>query len=131
MSNNDKIWGKKYNLFTSDKVIIDMLYLKANTFCSSHTHKTKYNRFIGVSGKVEISTIFASKILKKDDIFEVEPNIKHRFKVLTNAIMIEISYVLKGKIKEDDIIRESLGGKIIDGVEYTIDELKEKGLLEL
>jgi len=45
--------------------------------------------------------------------------------------MIEMAYVFEKTIDPEDINRESLGGKIIDGVELTIEDLKEKGLLDL
>ena len=40
----------------------------------------------------------------------------------------EINY---GAIDADDIERESQGGRIVKGVEMTLDEMRKKGLLDL
>ena len=45
--------------------------------------------------------------------------------------MIELAYTTKEDIDPDDIDRRSQGGKIIDGKEYTLEELRTKGWLNL
>ncbi len=131
MENTFKIWGKKIRIHLDDKNEIDLLYLKKDTFCSTHKHKTKHNKFIVVSGQVKIESDLGNILLNANDSWTVLAPIKHRFLALEDSVMIEIAFVEEGKIYPNDIERESLGGKIIDGVELTINQLKEKGLLEL
>ncbi len=131
MDNINKIWGTRSRILLNDYNEVDLLHLKKDTFCSKHTHIDKINRFILVSGKVEIQTELGNKILLPNDEWTIHPPLKHRFVVLEDSIMIEIAWVIQGTINENDINRESLGGKIIDGVELTINDLKKKGLLEL
>lgn len=126
-----KIWGQRRRIHLDDKNEIDLLYLKKDTFCSTHSHKTKNNKFIVVSGVVEIHTEYDKIQLGVNDSWTVLAPIKHRFVALEDSVMLEMAYVNNGKIDPDDINRESLGGKIIDGVEYSINQLKEKGWLEL
>lgn len=126
-----KIWGQRIRLRLDEKNEIDLLYLKEDTFCSSHTHKEKINRFYVVEGTVRIDTEFGKIVLKENEAWVVRPPLKHRFVALEDSKMIEFAYVEEGKIDPNDINRESFGGKIINGEELTIDDLKEKGLLEL
>lgn len=126
-----KVWGTRRRIFLTDKIELDLLHLKKNTFCSSHSHKNKINLFVVISGKVRIETEYGKIILKKNESFEVRPPLKHKFVALTKAIMIEIAFVTKDKIDNNDINREKLGGKIIKGKYISIPELRKKGYLEL
>ncbi len=126
-----KCWGERRRILLDSKNEVDLLYLKKDTFCSTHTHKYKNNKFIVISGVVRIETEYNKAQLGANDDWTVLAPDKHRFVVLENSVMIEMAWVFDGEIDPEDINRESLGGKIIDNVEYTIDQLKEKGLLEL
>ena len=131
MENINKIWGERSRIHLDDKNEIDLLYLKPNTFCSTHTHKNKINKFLVIAGSVEIQTEYGNKLLKPSESWVVRPPLKHRFFVLEPTVMIEMAYVENGLIDPDDIDREKLGGKIVDGKELTIDDLNKKGLLDL
>jgi len=131
MENIHKIWGERRRILLDNKNEVDLLYLKKDTFCSTHTHKTKNNKFIVISGAVRIESDFGNALLNANDTWTILAPRKHRFVALEDSVMLEIAYVKEGNIDPEDIERESLGGKIIDGVEYSIDQLKEKGLLEL
>jgi mannose-6-phosphate isomerase-like protein (cupin superfamily) len=131
MSNIHKIWGTRNRILLTNETEIDLLYTKANTFCSTHKHAKKINKFIVISGEVRIETEFGKTTLKSGDSFEVHPPLVHRFFNVKDSIMIECAYVKKGKINPDDIERFSQGGKIIKGFEMTFDEMRKKGLLEL
>lgn len=131
MENIHKVWGERRRIHIDDKNEIDLLYMKKDTFCSTHNHKTKINKFLVVSGQVRIETEFATIVLTENEAWVARPPQKHRFYADVDSIMIEIAYVEDGKIDPDDIERESQGGKIINGQEMTLDEMKEKGLLEL
>lgn len=126
-----KVWGRRNRLLLTDTSEIDLLDIKKDSFCSTHSHNNKINRFVVLSGKVQICSDYGDVILKPNDSFEVRPPLKHRFFALENSVMIELAFVESGKIDANDINRESQGGRIIDNVAYTLDEMKQKGMLEL
>ena len=126
-----KVWGKRKRILLTDRCEIDLLELKANTFCSTHDHSNKINRFYVIEGKVKIETDFGEAILTKGESWEVRPPQTHRFMPLEDSTMIEMAYVEEGIISPKDIKRYTQGGKIIDGKEITHDELRQKGMLEL
>lgn len=132
MSENiHKIWGERRRILLTDKCEIDLLYTKKNTFCSTHKHKNKINKFVVISGKIRIESEFGKTTLKKNESFEVEPPLIHRFVNLEDSIMVELAYVKKGKINPEDIERFSQGGKIIKGKEMTFNEMRKKRMLKI
>ena len=132
MSNINKIWGERRRIFLNNQVEADLLYLKKDTFCSTHSHSTKINRFVVVSGKIKIETDYGSKILYPNDSWDVYPPRVHRFFAMEDSVMVELAFTT-GNIKIDprDINRRSQGGRVIDGKEYTLNEMEEKGMLDL
>ena len=138
MSENiNKVWGERRRIHIDALNEVDLLYLKKDTFCSTHKHKFKKNKFIVVSGRVRIETDFGHIILRKNDTWEISPPLRHRFCAEEDSIMIEIATISPttwkktGAINPDDINRESQGGRIIDEKEMTLDEMLEKGLGDL
>jgi len=130
-SNIFKVWGRRERILLTENSEIDLLYLNKDCFCSTHNHRRKINKFTVVTGKIKIESEFGKAILTEGQSFEVRPPLKHRFFALEDSIMVESAYVENGAIDEDDIERESQGGRVIDGKEMTLDEMREKGLLEL
>lgn len=131
MSNIHKVWGERRRILLTKNSEIDLLYLEKNTFCSTHKHKHKINRFVVISGKVRIESEFGKKILTKNEGFEVKTPIIHRFYALEDSVMIELAYTIGTKIDPYDILRFSQGGRFINGKEYTEDEMRKKGMLDL
>lgn len=126
-----KIWGQRRRLLLTATSEIDLVYLKGDSFCSTHSHKRKINKFIVVKGRVRIESEYGKVILRPNESFEVRPPLKHRFFALEPSVLIELAYVEKGKIDANDISRESQGGRIIKGKEMSLDEMQKKELLEL
>lgn len=133
MDNNSifKIWGLRRRLLLTDTTEIDLVTLKKDTFCSTHKHKSKVNKFVVISGRVRIESEYGSIELTANESFEVRPPLIHRFYALEDSIMVELAYVEEGSIDSEDIVRISQGGKIIEGKEVTLIEMRDKGLLEL
>lgn len=119
----DKIWGKKKRLLETSTVVVDMLFLDKDSFCSWHYHDFKYNMFIVLEGEVSIELENRIIDLSKDGNYIVEPKIKHRFISHSNAKAIEVMYTKP--VLEDDIIRSKQGGKIIDNKYISEDDLKD------
>ena len=135
MSENiHKVWGERRRIHLDKLNEIDLLYIKKDTFCSTHSHEYKANKFIVVSGKVRIETDFGHTILNKNETWEVRPPLRHRFCALEDSVMVEIATIhgfihhTVGDIDPDDINRETQGGRIVEGKEMTLDEMLKKGL---
>ena len=133
MENINKIWGERRRMLYTTNSEIDLLYLKKNTFCSTHSHQDKINRFVVISGKVKIETDYGCKVLYPNESWTVYPPRVHRFFALEDSVMVEMAFIdsMKAQIDPNDITRISQGGRMIDGKEMTLDEMKAKGLLEL
>ena len=130
-SNIFKVWGIRQRLLLTDTTEIDLVTVKKDTFCSTHSHQHKINKFYVVSGKIQIQSEYGDTMLDNGCCFEVRPPLKHRFFAIEDSVMIELAYVESGKIEANDINRESQGGRIVDGIALTLEEMKEKGLLDL
>lgn len=129
--NSFKIWGIKSRIHEDSHNEIDLLELKKNSFCSVHHHIDKINKFILVSGKVDIVSELGTKSLGIGECFEVHPELIHQFRVVENSILIEIAYTTDTGIDPNDIIRKKQGGLVVNNVDTSIPELKAKGLLKL
>ena len=130
-SNIFKVWGLRHRLLLTDTTEIDLVTVKKDTFCSTHSHNKKINKFVVIEGGVLIQSEYGEILLEAGDEFEIRPPLKHRFYGITDSTMVELAYVEEGKIDANDIYRESQGGRLIEGNEMTLDEMREKGLLEL
>jgi len=127
-----KVWGIRDRAHLSDKCEIDIVTLLPNCQCSVHYHNKKANKFIVLEGEVIIKTEFGETNLKKGDRIVIEAPLIHQFKTTNKpAIMVEIAYIENGTIDPDDIIRICQGGRVIDGKEMTLVEMRKKGLLDL
>lgn len=131
-SNIFKIWGIRKRLLLTSTVEIDLINIKKDSFCSTHFHHNKINKFVVLYGKVRIESEYGSLILTSGEEFEIRPPLVHRFYGVERFNeMIELAYVEKDKIQPNDIKRISQGGRIVNGKEMTLDELKKRGLLDL
>lgn len=126
MSIIKKIWSTRNRIFESYEVEMDLLNLNKDTVCSIHSHKEKINRFILISGEVNIITDLGKYELKVGVPFDVEPPMIHQFTVIKDSIMLEIAFVEDGTIDSDDILRIQQGGKIINGEFCVLDKLSKK-----
>ena len=120
----NKVWGKKQRLLETSTVVVDMLFLDKDSFCSWHYHDFKYNMFIVLEGEVSIELENDIKLIKKDESYIIDPKIKHRFLTRCKAKAIEVMYTKP--VLEDDIIRSKQGGKIINDKYISEDELKQQ-----
>jgi quercetin dioxygenase-like cupin family protein len=122
----EKIWGFRERLLETTTVVVDRLTLEKNSFCSWHYHEFKYNMFIVLEGELCLELEGEErKWMIKDEHYIVDPKIKHRF--ITEEVPAKIMEVMYTKpVLEDDIIRSIQGGKIIDNVYITEDELKKR-----
>lgn len=129
--NIHKVWGVRKRILLTKQVEMDHLTgLIPNSFCSTHTHKNKINKFICLQGSITIRTEFGETVLGPGDTHSVFPPLKHRFEINEPSEMIEIAFVNEGVIDPGDIDRETQGGRIVNGKEMTLNEMRDEGLLE-
>jgi len=123
-----KIWGIRDRIYSNDQCTVDILYLQKDTFCSVHHHKYKTNQFHVVEGIVHIETDYGKVVLgRKETSPPVLPPTVHRFKAMSDSIVIETAFVNEGKIDpEGDIFRIKQGGKVFNGKDVTEEELKNR-----
>ena len=121
-----KIWGTRARVLKTDQCEIDILKLDKKTKCSWHNHNQKINRFILIMGDVRVNTSLGSHKLQYLVPFDVEPNLFHEFEVKKDSLMIEIAFVKEGIIDPDDINRLRQGGKFINGVFKTHEEINKE-----
>ena len=122
-----KIWGEKNRVFENEKIEVDILNLKAHTMCSKHKHTNKNNYFYVISGLVNIVTELGEVLLVAGEDINVPAKLIHQFRPLMDSVMLEIASVDEGIIDKEDILRYCQGGKVINGIDVTEDELRKHG----
>ena len=101
-----KIWGINAEIYQNDLCSVNVLHVKKGGNCSRHYHKSKYNIFYVISGKLEIQTELGNSVLVEDQNFMISPGTKHLFRALEDTTAIEIMFV---KYDHQDINREKVG----------------------
>lgn len=112
-----KIWGHTTPLFNKNNVEVHIAQIKKGGYCSKHIHKHKFNQFIVLKGKLQISIwkqyakeeIEDITILTEFQECIVNPNDPHKFLALEDTTVLELYWV---ELNEVDIVREDHGGMI-------------------
>jgi len=107
-----KAWGMTAPLFCRNNVEIHLFNVKKGGFCSKHLHKHKYNQFIIIGGKLEITQwkdygLEDVTVLEQGQELIVPPGEYHRFRALEDVTGLEIYWV---DLNQNDIMREDCGG---------------------
>lgn len=121
MSNEwtNKCWGKTRELIGSELYSRYELELIAGGYCSIHYHRSRANRFLVVSGAVQIVEFFGSQMHKRmlgpDNSYDVASLVPHMFIVYRPGLMIEEYYPDRGGVVDrGDIVRLAEGGRVAD-----------------
>jgi len=105
-----KIWGERWLIRQDSTHAVSFLKLKKKTRCSWHSHQSKWNLFVLISGKVEIVTSHDTILLDTPGAtWTTPPGIEHEFRALEDSEMIEEMYV---EYDEGDIQRVNEGSKL-------------------
>jgi quercetin dioxygenase-like cupin family protein len=110
-----KVWGFTSPLFNKNNTEVHLIHAKKGGYCSKHYHKSKYNQFLVLHGKLKITvwkeygneTLEDITILEKGMECTVSPGDFHRFEVLEDTQALEIYWV---ELKDNDIVRADHGG---------------------
>ena len=107
----EKVWGNSRCIFKSDTSTTHLVNIKRGGYCSEHCHAKMTNRFVILSGKINVTVyrnnIPINNLLTESEIFDVSPDIYHRFEALEDSVIIEI---YEDKIDKNDIIRRTESG---------------------
>ena len=84
------------------------IFLFKDQTCPMHYHKIKHETFYIVKGEVEMEVEGITKIMKQGDIMVVSQNQKHRFRGITDMLLLESSKpdIMNDSIFEDDRINQ-------------------------
>jgi len=115
---HDKVWGETAEVFYAPHCAVHYLRIEAGehgTFCSRHYHKHRANRFVVISGEIDV-VIYREREerhrIKPGEAFDVPSQVVHRFEVVKSGVMIEIYWPDSGFIViRDDIERLEEGGE--------------------
>lgn len=123
MITHGKVWGKTRSLFSGNNVEVHQIFAMKGGYCSKHKHKTKYNKFIVLTGKLMI-TIWSGDnkdmtVLTAGQECSVPPGYFHRFEALEDTHALEVYWA---ELKNEDIEREDVGG-INKHLEYEVSEI--------
>jgi len=113
----NKVWGKTRELIDTPFYSKHELQLIAKTYCSLHYHQHRANKFLVVSGQVEIIEMYGPHVVRTllgpDNTHDVPSLVTHMFVVHKAGSMIEEYYGDRGgQVLCDDIIRIVEGGKM-------------------
>jgi len=100
-----KNWGEVTEIFRNDSCSVSVLHINAGGECSYHFHRSKYNKFYVISGKITIWAHGFEKTLLTDAVLEIPPGTIHYFKALEESVVIETTFV---KDDIEDIVRLQL-----------------------
>lgn len=111
-----KVWGRTKELVDSPFYSKHELEIEAGGYCSLHFHKHRANRFVVVSGLIEIVEMFGPFItrtnLGPENTYDVPSLVPHMFIVHKTGAMFEEYYADRNeKVRRDDIVRLIEGGK--------------------
>jgi mannose-6-phosphate isomerase-like protein (cupin superfamily) len=108
-----KVWGKTQLVFANGTSEMHVLAIQSGGFSSKHKHLGKWNRFLVLSGELEVH-VFRDQMtdvttLKDGQITDVPPGVWHKFYAKSNVVCIEIYW---SSLEAADIERKDTGGLI-------------------
>jgi len=111
-----KVWGETMMAFAMNGIESHCLFAKACTYCSTHSHAAKWNRFFVLSGKLRVclysddgKTIIDQTIVRPWQVTDVPPGIRHSFEALEDTYAVEYYWT---DLDPDDIDRHGTQGGV-------------------
>lgn len=97
----EKYWGDMTTIFEDDVHSVKRIFMRAGTQSSMEFHIKKKEMYYIESGDLKVGVRIGraknkSLILKKGDVFHIEPGLMHMRIALTDVVIIEVS------TKDDD-----------------------------
>jgi len=98
----DKPWGREVWFAHEDEYAGKLLEVKAGERLSLQYHRVKKETIYVLKGEVEVVLGDEEMTLSENDVFTIKPGVKHRFKALSDVVLVEVSTP-----ELDDIVRLS------------------------
>lgn len=108
-----KHWGRTQLVFAQNAVEAHSLCIREGGFSSKHRHVAKWNRFLVLSGTLQIHVYHDDDadadvtVLTSGQITDIPPSCYHRFCAVTDVKCIEMYWV---SLEAGDIERADVGG---------------------
>ena len=107
-----KPWGTTKLSFAYNGTESHVIRVDAGGYCSTHSHVGKWNRFLGVSGRLKIFKLNEDgtedcTTLSHSQLVDVPPGVRHRFESVDGAVAIEYYWT---ELDPDDIDRSGTKG---------------------
>ncbi len=112
-----KVWGSTQLLFQTPHMESHLIRVKKGGFCSKHKHAHKWNRFVVISGKLQVSIYREglqspdTTILDNDSVTDIPPGEIHKFYALEDTVAIEFYWTV---LDSSDIDRGGTQGGILE-----------------
>lgn len=119
-----KVWGRTRELIDSPFYSKHELEVEAGGFCSLHYHRHRANRFLVVSGEIEVVEVFGPQVVRTrlgpENTYDVPSLVPHMFIVYRSGVVFEEYFSDRGgQVRRDDIVR------LVEGSRYDLDKLSE------
>jgi mannose-6-phosphate isomerase-like protein (cupin superfamily) len=107
-------WGVRTRTFETNDTLVTILRLKPQKRCSWHSHKTAYNQFYVIEGKLGVKTDIGPDdqrqvtVINPGQSFTVAPGVTHQF--MTHELPTVIEEIAYVRYDSSDIHRKQLGG---------------------
>ena len=108
-----KIWGTTQLGFAFNGVEAHAIHVAAGGYCSRHSHRSKWNRFQVLRGKLIVRLYFTpddvadETIVGVGQVTDVPPGVSHDFEALEDVIAIEYYWTV---LDTNDIDRHGTQG---------------------
>jgi mannose-6-phosphate isomerase-like protein (cupin superfamily) len=107
-----KVWGDTRMVFAWNGTSAHLIHIVKGGFCSRHSHKHRWNRFIVLRGCIAVRIwrdgIPDESFLRAGGVSDVPPGVRHQFEALEESEVIEMYWTV---LDEEDIDRhDSMGG---------------------
>lgn len=115
-----KAWGSVRHILSDQQLVVSVLDVRANAYCSVHKHENRYNHFVVASGKIRLFYFGKdAKPFNEGNYLDLEaggsitvaPGVWHQFVVIHDGIVCETYWTDNGTPADpNDIVRYIEGG---------------------
>ena len=108
-----KIWGNTRTIIENPSFALHQIFIKRGAFCSMHKHEHRFNGFLVISGRLQITVkkndydLVDVTELGPGDFTVVPPGEFHQFRGLEVTTAVEYYWT---ELDSSDILRENHGG---------------------
>lgn len=111
-----KVWGVTQLGFAYNGTEAHAIGVQKGGYCSTHSHTSKWNRFMVLSGTLAIrqyrnESEFDETIIRAGQVVDVPPGVRHDFRALDQTMAIEFYWTV---LDVGDIDRHGTEGGLLE-----------------